>query len=293
MVFSYQKKDKYFNYLKKRYVSLLVPYYLLCLLSLFVYYVNNSSLPSFDFNSLFKWLTMRQSNTMMPFPVGQIWWLQTLLILSFWAPLIVWFEGKNPFLNLLIIILGLCLSSVPLLQKGCLHINFIGFYVYDALFYTIFFTLGFLYAKRKEFFSTSIVATIMGGCLSGCLLLIHGLNLNVTYKIHCFPPDLYYALGSLFAVGILILIKKPFMQIIRKYLILSIIMDFFYKHTFSIFFLHTFSIYLCEQYFYFVLPVEKNMIHGLIKLQMVLIITCVLSLPYTNLSRLIIRFIMK
>ena len=228
---------------------------------------------------------MRQSSQIMPFPIGQIWWLQTLLLLSLWAPVLFWLNHKNAKYNWLIIIFCIFLSTAQLLSDESLKISFLGFSFYKPIFYTAFYIFGFFYTTKKEYFTKSFVINYIIIGLAGSLILIYALDLNISYAIHCFPPDLYYALGSLFIIGILLLTKKYFIKITNTYKIFTFFLKFFYKHTFSIFLLHTFSIYFCENYLWFILPKEKNILYALIKFPSVLLITCLISIPFTAIAR--------
>ncbi len=292
-IFSSTKWKTYKMFVLDRYISLLIPYYLLCLISLLVYIVNNHSIPDFNFDYLLKWLTMRPSNQIMPFPIGQIWWLQTLLLITLWAPLFFWLNNTKEKYNWLIIVFCLFLSTVQLFSNEKMNISFIGFYLYNASFYSAFFIFGLFFTTKKKYFIKPLLALYIIVGLSGCLMLIYTFDLNISYAIHCFPPNLYYALGSLSLIGSMLLTKKCFIQIINRYKFISIVLLFFYKHTFSIFLLHTFSIYFCENYLWFILPEEKNMLYALIKFISVLIITCLLSIPFTAISKQLITRIVS
>ncbi len=71
------------------------------------------------------------------------------------------------------------------------------------------------------------------------------------------------------------------------------IFSFLYKHTFSIYLLHSFGIFISEKIFGLVDPDQKTITYGLVKLVVVLIITCLLAVPYTKVSGTISAFLLS
>ncbi|WP_456432061.1 acyltransferase family protein, partial [Thermosulfuriphilus sp.] len=107
---SYRRSGPLSFYLAKRTISLLIPYYLLCLLCLGFYLLQEGRLPSFSAERLIRWLLIRPSKEMMPFPIGQIWFLYVLLIISFLSPLYFFLWKRFPRVLGLICLLFLMLS---------------------------------------------------------------------------------------------------------------------------------------------------------------------------------------
>lgn len=291
--FSYEKYSIYSKYLLSRYISLLIPYYLLCIISLIVYLSTKNTLPDFNLINLIKWMTLTQPSILMPFPIGQIWWLRTLLIISIWAPLIYWASKKNIIFVLFVIIACLILATFQFISGGNISLRILNVNFYQAIFYTSFFVFGSLYSTRIKFFKIEWLWIYILLGLILCLFFIIMLHTNINYAVHCFPPDIYYAAGSLFVIGLMLLVKKYMLFIIEKYSIINYILNFFYDHTFSIYLLHTFSIYICEKYFQFILPSDKNIKFAIIKLTFVVLFTMVISIPFTHLSSKLIGFVKK
>lgn len=76
------------TYIKKRAVGLLVPYYGICIISLVLYVSIYLSLPAFSWRNFLKWITIIPNNSIMTFPVGQVWFLHALMIISLISPLL-------------------------------------------------------------------------------------------------------------------------------------------------------------------------------------------------------------
>ncbi len=83
-------------------INLMVPYYLLCILSLIVFIITQGHLPSPNFGNILCWLQIRP--TQMPFPIGQVWFLNTLFIIFLFSPLYFRLYKGNKYLLLLVMI---------------------------------------------------------------------------------------------------------------------------------------------------------------------------------------------
>jgi hypothetical protein len=119
------------------------------------------------------------------------------------------------------------------------------------------------------------------------------LGINIDYAFHTFAPDLYYLSGSFSAIFLVLILKKKMILIVKKSKFIEYFLGFFHRHTLSIFLLHSFSIYLAENYGGLVHPQEKIVIYGFFKLIIVLIVTCVLAVPFTIISAKISRFVLR
>lgn len=232
---------------------------------------------------------MRQSNEVMPFPIGQIWWLQALILLSIWAPVLFRINEIKPYLNIIVILFCLGLGTIQLISSEALRIVFLGFNLYYPFFYTLFYITGYIYVTRIDDIKPYILFTIGILSLIGAILLVRYLRLNINYAQHAFPPDIYYGFGSIFTICGMLLFKNLFYKLIKRVFILSFSLDFFFKHTFSIYLLHTLAIYICEEYMWFIFPKEKGMLLGLIKFPVVLLITSLFSIYFTKLSKYITK----
>ncbi len=130
-------------------------------------------------------------------------------------------------------------------------------------------------------------------CILFAVALVYGLQLNFDFGFHNLPPDLYFVSGSFSMIGLLLIFKNEIVRLIQKNIYVQKGFNFFHKHVFSIFLLHTFGIYLSEVVFGLVEPDKKTILYGVIKLCVVLIITCALSPFFTMLSALIVKLCHK
>jgi len=282
--FSYNRSVTTISYYKKRFIGLLVPYYLLCALSLLVFIVTKQEFPTFSIVNILKWIQIRPSNDMMPFPVGQVWFLHTLFIITSISPIYFRIYNKSVHVIYALLFFIVCISVTPLFFNISKYVYIWGNNLYRPLIHSGFYVFGMLAFSSVSFNRKNILIFIL---LIGILLsvaTVYLLNLDIDYAFHTFYPDLYYVSGSFAAISLMLLSKNMLLYCVTKILILKSIFNFFYKHTFSIYLLHSFGIFISESVFGLVDPDKKTITYGLAKLIVVLLITCLLSIPYTKLS---------
>jgi peptidoglycan/LPS O-acetylase OafA/YrhL len=275
------------DYLKKRIMGILVPYYCVCIFAMLVYLYNNESLPQFSAINLVRWLTITPNPSIMPFPLGQVWFLHTLLIICLMSPIFFYlYRRRSPFL-LLFFFLSVVVSSIQTKYKIAPTFVIGDNNLFKPLVHSLFFCLGFVVIDtqklRSQFFS--ILAIIFFGLLSYLLVIL--LALNPDYEFHTYAPDIYYVSGSLCAIWIGLLLQPLLVKIYRKYKLIQVQVRFLFRYTFAIYLLHSFAIYFVEKYFGLVNPQQKTITYGVTKLIIVLAITFAMSPPFTKLSQLI------
>jgi peptidoglycan/LPS O-acetylase OafA/YrhL len=282
--FSYNRTHRITEYYEKRFLGLLVPYYLLCILSLFVFVVINKQLPTPDMSYFLKCIQIRPSNAIMPFSFGQVWFLHTLFFITLMSPLYFFLQRINKYILPLIMTIIVMLSGVQLILDIDNYFIIAGNNLYRPLIHSSFYIFGIICFSSDRVNRLNFLAPFFVFCVVVSVFLVYFLNLNIDYAFHIYAPDLYYVLGSLSAIIAALIVKNNFVKLIQHSRLLEKILWFFHKHTFSIFLLHTFSIFISEELFGLVDPPQKTITYGLIKLVVVLAITCTLAIPFTQLS---------
>ena len=116
--YSFNRVKSVKTYYIKRFTGLLVPYYLMCILSLLVFFIVNQKLPAFSVDSVLKWIEIRPSNALMSFPLGQVWFLHTLFFIILASPLFFLLHAKTNRKVLFVIMCGIVMfSAVQLLCR--------------------------------------------------------------------------------------------------------------------------------------------------------------------------------
>lgn len=288
LYFSYGRSLSIFNYYLKRSTGLLVPYYLICIFSIIVFIIVKKSLPEFNLSNFVKWIQIRPSNDIMPFPLGQVWFLHTLFILILISPVYFKLIQKKSMILFFIVATILFLSILQHFKNISHYFYFFGNNFYKPIFHSSFFIFGAIYFSNKFKKPSRKFLAISTICLFFLELLIVYLIKNPDYEFHTYSPDFYYLIGSFCVITFLLTFKNRWVDIINSFMFIKNTLSFFYKHTFSIFLLHSFAVFISEEIFGIVHPSVKTIKYGVTKLSVVLLITCCLSIPFTRLSKYVI-----
>lgn len=286
--FSYDRSPSLFHFYCKRIISLLTPYYLISILSLLVYIEVHHNIPSIQIDNLLKWLLIMPSNAIMPFPLGQVWFLHVLVIIMILSP--IYFELRKNKKTILISLLFsfTTISVIQLFSNIFPLFNILYFNFYPPFIYSSFFIYGILFITSNNSINKNISFYVLAAIsLFTCIFLAYYFNLDIDFIHHISPPNIFYVSGSFFCIFLLLQYRQKIVAIINKYKVTTLILRFFHNHTFSIFLLHTFAIYLSERFLGLVEPQNKDWKYGVTKLCVVLVITCILSIPFTKISNTI------
>ena len=292
--YSYGRTPSLSVYYIKRIVNLLIPYYILCLLSLAVYIANHNQLPAFDINKLLSWITIGAPNAIMPFPIGQVWFLKVFLIITIFSPIYFYMRKHNIYMLVFISLAFILVTSTQVFSdtENLFKIYIVNFYKPLAfssfyIFGILFFTSDKLRSDYKYLGGMTLFLIIIS------VLMVKYFDLNIDFTLHNFPPDIYYITVSFCVLSVLLMLRSFLVSVINRFKLTETFVLFFNKHTFSIYIIHTFSIYVSENIFGLVDPQEKDITYGIVKIGSVLIITCILSPPYSKLSNRVSLYILR
>lgn len=293
LFFSFERAQSLSGFYFKRIINLLVPYYLLCVLSLCVYVITNHALPAYNLNKMISWLIIGAPNDIMPFPIGQVWFLNVLLIIIIISPFYFWLNKHYKYLLLAVLFVFILLSSGQLFTDiepimGGDIIN-----LYKPMIYSSFFIFGILFYSSAHMQAKTALYVLTFCSLILTVLPVYFFKLKIDFAHHNFPPDIYFVSGCFLVLFAVLIFRKKLTLLIQKMKIADRFFSFFHRHTFSIFLLHTFSIYLCEELYEPVSKSEKGIVYGCVKLVAVLVMTCLFSPLFTKLSDQIILLISR
>lgn len=281
------------EYLLKRMIGLLVPYYCICILALCVFVIQHIELPVFVLGNLMKWITIVPENAIMPFPLGQVWFLHTLIIISLLSPLIFWLYKRSFIVFTIFLCFSLAVSAIQLRYNIGLFFVIYGHNLFKPLVLVSFFCFGFMVIDRPILRDNTASLAIIISCLIFSVALVRVLTLNPDYVKHTYYPDLYFVTGSIGAIW-LFLFLQPYILKFYKLLppIFYDVSDYIFRHTFAIFLLHTFAILLVEDKIGLVHPQQKSISYAITKLTLVMLITLSLSPIFTKVTSFVSRQIL-
>jgi len=268
------------KWMLRRFLSLYVPYLLFCLVPLGVYLFFYHAFPSFSLGASLDWLIMYPAASYKLYPLGHLWFLQTLMIITvFFAPL-MFVSFKKSIIVPWIYFVGVSLLAFFKLVGIITHdFSFCGISIYKPLVYSLFYVLAWFFVNGKSILLHVRFVLSMLCVFMFCLLFVLFKNNSPFFEGHVHPPDLYFVSASILCIIFLVRIQKSF-NLLFSVPILRAFSKFFFEHTYSIYLLHTFSIFLVETVFNFLLPNVKNFSYGLIKLSLVLLLTSMFALLF-------------
>jgi peptidoglycan/LPS O-acetylase OafA/YrhL len=285
---SYCRSKSIYVYFVKRFSSLLVPYYLICLISILVYFVNNKSIPHFDIGNLVAWLLIEPKNEIMPFPLGQLWFLHTYVLLFLISPLIFILYDKSIYLLITLYLIIIFISFIKLYCGTFFDLKIINLEIYNLLYYSVFFTYGiFLYSGQFSFPDTISKSAIILSPLFTFLLINKDPNIAASFD----NRDILAVLVTFVVAGFSFVFKDKILNVIIRFKFIFTGLKFYHVNTFSVYLLHTLSIYFSERFFGLVNPPVKSICYGLTKFIVVLLICSLLSIPFTKLSKKISQWL--
>lgn len=281
--YSFKRSATLSRYYTKRIVQLLVPYYLLCLLSLGVYIGQHLVLPPVDYGNLERWLTITPPNSVMPFPIGHIWFLHTLLIIILISPIYFYLFASRPYI--------LCLLAAVMMISAILqsHADIATtFYISGNDFYkpfiqSIFFIFG-IYVFANIYYRAVLLTVALCLSLTISIICIFMLHTDVDLGYHIIKPDIYYV-ATCISFIVLCVYAKPLLIYLYNTAISRMVFGFINRHILSIYLIHTFAIYVSEKSLGFENPAQKTIGYGLLKFVLVCALTFIMAPIFTWISR--------
>lgn len=249
--YSFHRSGSIQEYLTKRLITISVPYYFIIFVSFLVYWAVNFEIPPLNLYAIYQWITFNPvavSDT-MPFPLGQVWFLHVLVIITIISPFVFIFSRVNfngaLFPIAISIIFGLAqnfdnIGRYLIVDRHNFYqvVSNMGFYFFGAYYYV-----------NKHRFSKIIILILMIILMLVAIALGMFVNTSNAMSDHSYYPDLFYISSSYFAI-LSFLIFKPLIElIINKLSFIKTILIFISYHAYSIYMIHTLLIFWSEKYF--------------------------------------------
>ena len=280
---SYAKDQQAFKYLVKRFIAISIPYYLVLILAFSALLIVRGEVPDFTPGGVLNWLTFNVSaeRADMFFPMGQAWFLHALFFITLLSPLFFTLANISRHYFLVPIMISLILSILQLTSGIAEHLNLLSHNFYSPLSNLGFFMFGAYYFSMKAFFSKRLTWLLF----LGTLLLSYSLGINIELKgglePHIVFPDIFYVLCSYSAIFFFLVFQSPITFINNKTPFLNAFFLFMSQHSFSVFLLHSLVLSVVHQYMG---SVSGEPVKALIKIALVISITCLLAIPFSSIT---------
>jgi len=282
--FSYHRASSTITFVYKRLVSIIIPYYLL----VFLVFILSLLAGNWQIINLGNWLVIAPDTSNLPFSLGQVWFLQSLVLITL-ITLPVYYLTRI-HVNFLLLYALFSLTLIAANTFWGIHEHFIFFEkidLYLAFSNSYFCMLGALYFSYQE----KIKSRTLFIC--SLLMIISGLSLNSqTFDFslgrHMESPDVIYLLCSTGTIGILLSYKKALQFFLDRLSHLKYLLLYCSKHTYSIYLLHTLVLGGVEALM-FKEQLTGNFSLAILKMLLVIILTLFVAPIYSQFSNFFLK----
>lgn len=209
------------SYIKKRFLRLLVPYYIFLPFFLVILVLISSKLITFKY----LW-----QSVLVIGGVDINWLVLLFLYITLISPFFVWSRKKSSFVFWSFFIIALSSTVFLLFSKIAIPYKFIMWLPWSLMLYFTWFYIRFEH-KKKILLGFFALSCLLFGLSYGLLTSIHQSTILIHNK---YPPNLLYI-----SYGLAVLLGFTFVEkyLFRQKYVLNLI-NFFSKYSYSIYFLH-------------------------------------------------------
>lgn len=246
---SYLRTTSNGSYLYRRLVGIAAPYYAIIFAGLLIGFLGNISASQPTFDSILRILSITPKSGDVFFPIGQVWFIHALvLIVVFGLPFFM--LSRNNLLWLFPpIIVSLIVAIIEFFSSIYGSFFVAGHNLYQPVVNAGFFFLGALYitqVNHPKLKPIVIGAAVLTGLGATAVPLVF--QTDVGLSSHAYAPDIYYLLCSLFAIALVVIMRKIIISVIYNLSYVKSALDFVSTHAYSIFMTHSFFIYASEEW---------------------------------------------
>jgi hypothetical protein len=282
--FSYRRAHSTVTFVYKRLISILIPYYLLVLIiAILCMFVDNWQL-----TNITHWLLISPDTSGVPFLLGQVWFLQSLTLITLITLPVYYLSSWSVHYLSLFALLALTLIGVN--SYIDIHYSFIFLEkidLYLAFSNGLFFILGSLYFIYEDKINRHIFLLIALTSLSlGLLLNWHSGDFSLGR--HMASPDLIYFFCSFGLISLLLVFKQTIQTFLNRITILKNMFFLCSKNAYSLYLLHTLVLAAVENYI-FKEPLTGDFMLAILKMLIVIGLTIAIAPVFTHISNIIIN----
>jgi len=289
--FSFLRARSEWSFFLRRLIAISFTYYLLAAILLIIAVFSGKAV-NLNFTDYIGWLTIAPTPKSMPFPIGQVWFIHAMVIITLLSMPVFILAERYPWIWFAPIFVSLLLACVQLFYPIYQQFFLLGHNTYQGTACLGFYCLGAsLFRNRLQitqgFYSIMLVVTF---CVA--VFTVWYFDLEIGLASHTYSPDLYYvAVGYFYIFGALFL-QKPLERILGWLPLFDRYLLFVSKHAFSIFLIHSFWIIASERHLGLI-NVADDPARAAMKVTLVVFLSSISAIPLTWLSDKLSRPIKK
>lgn len=275
------------EYLFKRILGVVIPFYLVYFFSLASSAIINSGLSSFTLYDFFQILIIAPDISDMPYPLGQIWYLRVLLFCTLISPILFLVAKNNKYWLLLPMVIAVIFASIQTNYKFHRLFYFFGHNLYQEILYGAYFFIGsFIYCIPWRDKKSPIIFAALA-CLLISVSAFYFWDLDINLGNHAFAPNLLYFPLGMAGILLVLLFVEQIEWLLNRLPYLSKILDFCSTHSYGIYLNHSFFIIFYENVFNLKGVIDKPLL-AFIKIILVLASSMLFAIPITSASKYLI-----
>lgn len=283
---SYMRSCGIVDYLIRRIITLVFPYYIVILMVSSLTWLFNFELPKFDAEIVLSWITLNPPVRSHPYPLGQVWFLHSLVIVTIFSA--VFFRLINSKLMLSVVILtSVMVSWIQMTFPLSKYLTIFDHRIYNSVVAISFYLYGAMLFRfnSKSRILISVLTLLVASV--AIILLFANINLSLDFRLHSYSMDLYYVLAAFIGISIFMLMQKPINVFCDRLKVIDGLLKYTSKNSYSIFMIHSFFILFVENYFGLV-NVKSNYGLALFKIFIVMTLSLIAAAPITCISNFIV-----
>lgn len=283
------KKDKStISYLVRRMLSILLPFYILYIFSIFVQAAWLGSLGNFSLSHILRALIVAPNYDEMPYPLGQIWFLRVLIFCVLLSPFIYLCAKRCSAIFYLPIAISIVLSFIQTFHQIHREFSFLGHNFFQSIVYGSYFFMGSIIYRIDWRSHQYKFIFFMALCVAIAFSFLFLQNGSTRLSDHAYAPDTFYYLLGVFGIFFVLAFSRQIEFLITRIPGLDWLLKFCSKHSYGIYLNHSFFIVFFE----YTLGL-KNVIGNLwlAAVKVILVVSCSLlfAIPLTTISNYLIR----
>jgi peptidoglycan/LPS O-acetylase OafA/YrhL len=258
-----------------------------------IIYAGNDIQLNFDF--LMRWILLRPIADLFPFPIGQIWFICSLLLLAFLSfPLFIAQQRTKQTLlvSLIVCMVITTITSLELLLAIDINFFFLPSYmVYETLSLAPFFLFGAYYISNRVIFDQKLMTMV------GMVVLFISLMIDVTAKKYGYfeftehRPNtyIYQSFGVLL---ILMGLQSDILKLLDKTTLIKACLLHCNKHAYSIFLIHI-PILVSLEYVFGWHDLSNDILMAMLRLIAVVVLSLTIAIPISSLHKYLTQRVVR
>ena len=288
--YSFKRAPSLFNYSIRRLLSILMPYYLIVVAAFIYIWLSDFRRPLFDMVEILDWLFVAPDHADMPFPMGQIWFIHAIAIMVIISLPIFVSSRLSPWPLLVGTVLSVLLTLVHQIYEISRVFNVFGHNFYQAFSNVGYFMFGAFFYNMKGFFTGRRILGLSLLCFMSLIVNVVVFDVEMNMAHHTYAPDFYYISAGFLAIFLVLLLKPLIDKILGGVSVLDWFFLYLSRHAYSVFMLHSLVLFLVETQLGLV-DVAENPLSALLKIVLVVSLSCLFAVPVTKASRYVTKLI--